>query len=74
MSDTDVSSLQASSSSTPGHGPAMAGREVGKGNGGESDSSEHVMRSAVARRIPSPILPEPQPFLLVIAVTEPFSR
>ena len=56
VSDTDMSSLQASSSSTPGQVPAMTGTEVGrgKGNGGDSDSSEHVVRTAVAKRAPSP--------------------
>ena len=40
MSDTDLSSLQASSSSTPGTVPAMTVKEAGKGrgNGGDSDS------------------------------------
>ena len=58
VSDTDMSSLQASSSSTPGQVPAMTGTEVGKGegNGGGSDSSEHVVRTAVAKRAPSPYL------------------
>ena len=56
VSDTDMSSLQASSSSTPGQVPAMMGTQVGKGkgNGGDSDSSEHVVRTAVAKRAPSP--------------------
>ena len=56
VSDTDMSSLQASSSSTPGQVPAMTGTEIGKGkgNGGDSDSSEHVVRTAVAKRAPSP--------------------
>ena len=56
VSDTDMSSLQASSSSTPGQVPAMTGTQVGKGkgNGGDSDSSEHVVRTAVAKRAPSP--------------------
>ena len=73
VSDTDMSSLQASSSSTPGQVPAMTGTQVGKGkgNGGDSDSSEHVVRTSVAKRAPSPYPSRSSILILVADVTEP---